>query len=82
MSEQRICNYINTNNHNSMRTSMCWSINIDVDVNMMACDRNNVCVGITLEFCLKNSIVKNISMNVNFSITGTMKSTVRRSISI
>ena len=51
-------------------------------MNMMFCDRNSICVGITPEFRIKNSISKNINMSINFSITGTMSGTVRRSISI
>ena len=48
----------------------------------MFCDRNSICVGITLEFRIKNSISKTINMSIKFSVTGTMSGTVRRSISI
>ena len=79
-----------------MRTSICRSIKIDIGVkigisiskivlnnmNMMSCDRNSICVGIALEFRIKNSISKIINMSINFSITGTMSGTVRRSICI
>ena len=51
-------------------------------MNMMFCDRNSICVGIALEFRIKNSISETINMSINFSITGTMSGTVRRSISI
>ena len=52
------------------------------NMHMMFCDRNSICVGITLEFRIKNSISKTINMSINFSITGTMNGTVRRSVSI
>ena len=32
MSDQRICNYMNTKNHNSMRASICRSISVDISV--------------------------------------------------
>ena len=51
-------------------------------MNMMFCDRNSICVGITREFRINNSISRTINMRTNFSITGTMSGTVRRSISI
>ena len=52
------------------------------NMNMIFCDRNSICVGITLEFRIENSINKTINMSINFSITGTMSGTVRRSSSI
>ena len=51
-------------------------------MNMIFCDRSSICIGITLEFRIKNSISKTINMSINFSITGTMSGTVRRSSSI
>ena len=38
------------------------------------------CIGKTLEFRIKNSISKHSNMSINFSITGTMSGTVRRSL--
>ena len=47
------------------------------NMNMMVCDRNGICAGITLEF-----VPKTIDMSIIFGITGTMSGTVRRSISM
>ena len=44
MSDQRICNYINTNNHNSMRTSICRSINIDISVKIGISISKSICI--------------------------------------
>ena len=44
MSDQRICDYITTNNHNSMRTSICRSINIDISVKIGISISKSICI--------------------------------------
>ena len=44
MPDQTIRNYINTNNHNSMRTSICRSINIDISIKIGISISKSICI--------------------------------------
>ena len=44
MPDQRICNYIRTNNHDSMRTSICRNIDVDISVKSGISISKSICI--------------------------------------